>query len=95
MGGAAPPHEPVGATLDYQPGHSPETRYQEGGKQGGLDLVARSVGNLGSMRKQGSHDMAHGLLDQGGGWWMALWELGPAGATAAAGDAGLGAASSA
>jgi hypothetical protein len=28
--------------------------------------VARSVGNLGSMRKQGNHDMAHGLLNQGG-----------------------------
>lgn len=34
-------------------------------------------------------------LTRGDGWWMALWELGPAGATAAAGDTGLGAASNA
>ena len=87
----------LGAALAARPGlgqvshrRQGTTEYQEGGLQGGLDLVARSVGNLGGVRKQGNHDMAHGMLDQGGGM-MALWELGPAGATAAAGDAGLGA----
>ncbi|KAH8171549.1 hypothetical protein LIA77_08316 [Sarocladium implicatum] len=56
-----------GTTFGFQAqkAQSPETGYEEGGKQGGLDLVARSVGNLASVRQQGNHDMAQGLLDQG------------------------------